>query len=88
MEALTLIIVTPQGEQAHLNCDSVRLLVQNGSDESSGGWVGVRKGHVDALMAVEKGPVLAFQNGQEIGRFETTGGFASVKNNVVTVITQ
>lgn len=88
MADLTLKIVSPQGEQANLACDSVRLLVQNGSREQDGGWVGIRKGHVEALLAVEKGPVLAFQNGQEMGRFETTGGFASVKNNVITVITQ
>lgn len=88
MADLTLKIVSPQGEQANLSCDSVRLMVKDNAVEKDGGWVGIRQGHVDALMAVEKGPVLALRNGQEVGRFETGGGFASVKDNVVTVIIQ
>lgn len=88
MGNLTLKIVSPRGELANLTCDSVRLMVKDNAQEQDGGWVGIRKGHVDALMALGQGAVLAFQNGQETGRFETTGGFATVKNDVVTVITQ
>ncbi len=88
MADLTLIIVAPDGERANLSCDSIRLMVKQNAKEQDGGWVGIRQGHVDALMAVAQGPILAFQNGQEVGRFETGGGFASVKDNVVTVIIQ
>lgn len=88
MARLILNVVSPQGAQEALACDSVRLLTPDDSHGEHGGWVGIRPGHTPALLAVEPGPVLAFRDGQEISRMDTVGGFASVKDNVITVITR
>ena len=83
-----LKVVTPKGEAASVPCDSVQLNVPDDGEGKNGGWVGIRHGHVDALLAITEGPVLALKDGKEIARITVGEGFASVSKNVVTVITQ
>lgn len=87
MEALTLKIVTPEGEKAHCTCDGIRLRIPDDQNERNGGWVGIHPGHTPALMALTQGEVLVYRDGQEVERILIQGGFASVQENVVTVIT-
>lgn len=83
-----LKIVTPKGEAANVLCESVQLKTPDGVDGKNGGWLGIRQGHVDALLAISEGPVLALREGKEIARITVGAGFASVSKNTVTVITQ
>ena len=47
---LRLVVVTPQGIAAQAACDSVVLPVAEAADGTPGGTVGVRRGHVPALL--------------------------------------
>ena len=87
-QGVLLKIVTPTGEAATINCESVQLKTPDGVDGKNGGWIGIRRGHVDALLAICEGPVIALKDGKEISRILLGEGFASVKENVVTVLTQ
>lgn len=87
-QGVLLKIVTPKGEAASVACDSIQLKTPDGVDGKNGGWIGIRRGHVDALLAICSGPVVALKDGKELFRTQVGEGFASVKNSVVTVITQ
>lgn len=78
---VALSIVTPRGVAYSVCCDSVTLPL------ADGGGVGVRRGHIPAEMALMQGVVRATTNGAPLGNISIAGGFASVKNNIVTVIT-
>ena len=54
---LRLVVVTPQGIAAQAACDSVVLPVAEAADGTPGGTVGVRRGHVPALLAHSAGTV-------------------------------
>lgn len=84
---VTLKIVTPGGEGTALCCDSVQLCIQEGQDDRNGGWIGIRRGHTDALMALREGTVKALREGAVISEMNISGGVAFVENNVVTVLT-
>ena len=77
---LTLRILTPAGIIAEEHGDSVKLQLSDGS-------LGIRKGHRAALAALSDGDVVLKQSGSPIGRWHTPGGFASIENNIITVIT-
>lgn len=85
-QGVQLKIVSPAGEAVNLNCDSVQLYLPDGHQEKGGGWVGIRRGHRDALMALAPGTVRARQNDAVISETKITGGVAFVENNVVTVL--
>ncbi len=87
-EGVLLKIVTPTGEAAVVSCDSVQMKTPDDAEGKNGGWIGIRRGHMDALLAIVEGPVVALKNGREVARIPVGEGFASVKENVVTVITQ
>lgn len=78
---LTLTIVTPRGTACSVCCDAVTLPL------ADGGGIGIRKGHIPAEMALMPGVVRATENGAPLCSVSIAGGFASVENNTVTVIT-
>ena len=53
-----------------------------------GGSVGIRTGHIKSLMSIEKGKVTADLEGKEVFSCTTQGGFATVENDTVTVVTE
>jgi len=77
---MTLRLLTPAGLLAEAGCDSAVLTL------ADGGLVGVMRGHAPAVMALGKGAVRASLEGRPVLRAETEGGFASVKDNAVTVV--
>lgn len=82
---MQLIIATPKGSLKPLECDSIHLNVTNDSKDKKGGSYGIRKGHVKALLSLEKGEISAYLNGEKIYSAITTKGFATVDNDIVTV---
>lgn len=87
--ALTLVILTPAGEEAKLEAESVRLVACDNEAGENGGGFGIRKGHLPAVAALrDNSLVRAFTNGSEISRFRVSSGFARVEKDVVTVIAE
>lgn len=85
---MQLIIATPKGAAKPLECDSIHLNIRNDSKDKSGGSYGIRKGHVNALFSLEKGNITALLSGKTIFSATTTNGFATVNNDVVTVVVE
>ena len=86
VDALTLRILTPEGERPSAACDSVTVVARDGADGEGGGSVGIRKGHLPAVIALEDGSaVKASSDGETVAEYTVTGAFASVRDNVVTV---
>ena len=86
---MTLSVAFPSGGGRSVSCDSVRFRVPDGADgKKTGGLVGIRRGHVDALMAVNGGEVLAFRGGEEVLRLPVCGGLAMVTADRVTILAE
>ncbi len=86
MERLTLNIVTPAGALPPVECDSIHLAVADNGEEKGGGSYGIRPGHIQALLALERGGIAAFLRGEKIFFGESGAGFASVDHDVVTAV--
>ncbi len=87
MSALTLQIVTPEGVNRTIPCDSVSLWMAPDSKGRGEGSIGIRKGHVDAVIALGNGKIEALEDGKPVFTGQSEGGFATVRSNVVSVIT-
>ena len=85
---LTLKIVAPDGKKAELECESVNLVARDNASGRGGGSVGIRPGHLPAVIALGKGEVCAFTQGEKVYSAAVFGGFALGKNNTVTVMTE
>ena len=78
-----LRVVTPAGAVLDIRCDSVRL---NAADEQGGGSLGIRHGHMPAMIVLERGRLTAFSEGEKIKDIGVGGGVATVSDDVVTVL--
>lgn len=85
---MQLIIATPKGSEAPVECDSVHLTVRDDAKGKNGGSYGIRRGHAKALFAISGGDCSAFFNNEKIFSAVTGKGFASVDNNVVKLIVE
>ena len=84
---LKIRIVTPNGEAASASCDSIRLNMADDASGRSGGSVGIRKGHENAVISLAPGVAEGRLNGELVFSAKIKGGFATVKDNLVTVVT-
>lgn len=84
---MRLRLVTPQGVVAEVGCDSVQLMLTDDETGKNGGLVGIWRGHAPALMALGRGAIVARRDEVIVLRAEAEGGFASVRDDIVTVIT-
>ncbi len=82
---LLLRLLTPTGTSAEVVCDSVQLTLRDNAAGAGGGLIGIRHNHAPAVLALAEGPIRASLRGETVFR-ATAGGFASVRDNVVTVI--
>lgn len=82
-----LSVVTPTGEAFSVNCDSVRLNSEDDKNGRNGGGIGIRRGHAPAVIALAEGDVTALRDGKIVLKIKTKKGFASVKNDKITIIT-
>ncbi|MBO4278156.1 MAG: hypothetical protein J5925_07155 [Clostridia bacterium] len=81
-------IVTPEGKKASVECESVNVFARDNAQGEGGGSVGFRPGHMPAVAALGKGEVCAFSGGKRIYSAFVEGGFALVRDNTVTVLTE
>lgn len=84
---LTLKIITPDGERPEISCDSVSVTVKDNKNGKGGGSYGIKKGHAEALIALDKGTLSAKKGEETIFSENLPEGFLSIKNNYITVIT-
>lgn len=84
---ITLVITTPQSKSIEVKCDSVKLTVSDGKKGKHGGSYGIRHGHTKALFALSDGTLTATLGGNTVYSAKISGGFATVDNNKVTVVT-
>ncbi len=83
---LRVCIVTPEGIAAELVGDSVRLPLAGGPDGEDGGSMGVRPGHIQALIVLGKGRALVFKDGAPLLAADLETGMASVLHDRVTIV--
>ena len=86
MSALTLKIVSPDGVDQSYACDSVTLWMAPDCKGRGEGSIGIHHGHADAVIGLGKGPITALQNGKTVYSGQAEGGFVTVLQNVVTVV--
>ena len=86
MNALTLKIVTPEGVDQTVGCDSVVLWMASDRKGRGEGSIGIRRDHTDAVIALGNGPLEAFSDGNKVFSARTESGFAAVLKNTVTVV--
>ena len=89
MNGLTLVILSPEGERARIECDSVTVFARDNARGEGGGSLGIRRGHIPAVAALEKNSrVTAKSAGRVISEYVVSGGFVRLKDNTVTVIAE
>ncbi len=83
---LTLHVVDCRGQNSIISCDAVRLCVKDSAQGKGGGWLGIRKGHMPALIVLENASVKAFLADEEIYTHPTRrGSLASVRDDKITL---
>ena len=85
---LTLKIVSKNGSLGPVSCDSVHLNLPDDTLGKGGGSMGIRPGHIKSLISLERGRITAYLEGNEIFSCQTDVGFATVEDDVVTVVTE
>lgn len=85
---LTLKIISKDGSSSPVECDSIHLTVCDNTMGKGGGSMGIRQGHIKSLICLDKGPVTAYVGGKEVFSTVTDGGFATVENDAITVVTE
>ena len=83
---LTLRVVTPQGVALETGCDSVTLPLADDASGQGGGSIGIRYGHLPALLSLGAGTVCAAMDGKTRSRLSVERGFALVERDSVSVI--
>ena len=84
---ILLRILTPEGMLSEIRCDAVNLTLSDDRTGRGGGSIGIHRDHAEAILALQKGPVFARTGNEEVFRTVLRGGFAAVRHNVVTVLT-
>ena len=86
---LSIRVVTPTGCETCPECDDVTLIAADNAEGLGGGSVGIRPGHIAAVIALAPSSVVkASLNGRQVFQRTVTKGVAQVRGDVVTVITQ
>lgn len=86
-QPLLLRILTPEGVLAEVRCEAVQLMLSDDSAGRGGGGIGIRRGHTEAVLALQRGTVSARTGGEEVYRACLRGGFAAVHHDVITILT-
>lgn len=84
---MELIILTPHGEAVDVRCDSVHLTLCDDETGHGGGLVGFHRGHLPAVLALGDGAADAMLHEESVFHSTLHGGFASVRDDVIRVIT-
>ena len=81
-------LLTPAGEKFSGECDAVDLWARDDASGTGGGSLGIRRGHLPAVVALaEGGRVKAAESGRVLYSARVRGGYARVDRESVTVLT-
>ena len=81
-----LVFASPGAPETVVRCDAVSFTVPDGTKGKNGGSVGIRPGHINAMMALDSGKISARLEGHDVLSCVTSGGFAMVEDHRVTVL--
>lgn len=84
---MEFIVLTPHGEAVDVHCGSVHLTICDDETGHGGGQIGFHRGHLPAVLALGDGAADALLHGETVFHTTLHGGFASVRNDVIRVIT-
>ena len=80
-------ILTPLKDVASFRCDAVNL-VEKDNAEGKGGSIGILRGHLPAVIALEENsPVTVSTKGKTVFAATVRSGFARVDQGSVTILT-
>ncbi len=82
---LTLIIITPDNKIPDIRCDSINLPVCDNKKGKKGGSYGIRKGHINCLIALGEGEITAKTENSVIFSKSCKSGIAEVNRDSVTL---
>ena len=85
---IEFIVLTPHGKAVDIRCDSVHLVLCDDETGHGGGQVGLRRGHLPAVLALGDGPADALLHGETVFHTVLHGGFASGRADVIRVSTE
>jgi F0F1-type ATP synthase epsilon subunit len=81
-------LLTPAGEAYSGPCDDVELTAKDDAAGNGGGSLGIRRGHIPAVVALEEGGrVRVLLEGETVFAAHVRGGFARIDRESVTVLT-
>ena len=81
-------LLTPAGEGFSGPCDYVELTAKDDAAGNGGGSLGIRRGHLPAVVALEEGGrVRVLREGETAYAARVRGGFARITREEVTVLT-
>ena len=81
-------LLTPEGEVFSCSCDGVDLTAKDNASGRGGGSLGVRRGHLPAVAALEEGGRLRIlAEGKTLFSCRVRGGFARIGRDEVEVLT-
>ena len=84
---LSFHLLAPMKEVASCSCDTVDLWEKDGK-QGWGGSIGIRRGHLPAVVALEEGGrVRVSTEGRTVFEARVRGGYARVEHDSVTVLT-
>lgn len=87
-EGLRFRLLTPAGEVFSCLCDAVDLTAKDDASGRGGGSLGVRRGHLPAVAALEEGGGLrCVSGGRTVFSCRVRGGFARIGREEVEVLT-
>ena len=85
-DSLLLKICTVDRQLEKDGCDCVILNIAEDSKGGFSGSCGIRRGHAKAVFALSQGVIRAKAKDEVIFSLDVSDGFATVENDVVTVI--
>ena len=85
---MELKIISPNGVVGPLECDSVHLFIADDAQEKMGGSYGIRQGHAEAVLVLDRGELSAFFESKLLLQGIHSSGFATVEKNLVTVVAE
>ena len=81
-------LLTPEGEVFSCSCDAVNLTAKDDAAGRGGGSLGVRRGHLPAVAALEEGGRLRVRSGgKTVFSCRVRGGYARIGREEVEVLT-
>lgn len=86
---ILLRVLTPAGVRSEVGCDDAVFIAADDPSGHGGGSVGIRRGHMPAVIALAENSVFkAYNAGKCVLEALVTKGVAEVKNDVITVVAE